>query len=542
MVEHTESEPKGWLWLAATIPVLLVGAFVIGSGNRAEHDPNCLPNMPSAPKGTSPVVWPVTAGADAVTSPFGDRPGGFHKGADFGVPLRTPIYSATDGRVVAAGHADGFGNWIVVDSTIDGEKVSAVYGHMFDDGVFVRVNDIVHAGGAQPIAEVGNDGESSGPHLHFEIVPGGRLSGGTAIDPIPWLIQHAGPTQPATGANSRLAANTASTSEAEMPALPASTGSEDHLQIDTIRLVRAIAVRFPQIKSIGGWRPVDDFPDHPNGQAADIMVPNWDTPDGKALGDAIADYIMDHRNDFHLTYIIWRQEYRPATGVPNMMEEREANSTDPIAKATANHFNHVHATVAGGGYPQPGQHYGPAPEKTSKPASGCDTSSAPAAGSAVTSAAVPAAFLPWIAKAASTCPEVTQALLAAQLENESGFRTEAYNATSGAVGPAQFLPKTWDQESVDGDGDGRRDPRSIPDAVMSQASYDCKLATVAKTALAEGNLHGDLTQLWLSMYNCGPGNTLASGGVCRNPETVAYVANIPRRASELAAATAGKAS
>ncbi|WP_216917667.1 lytic transglycosylase domain-containing protein, partial [Nocardia noduli] len=173
--------------------------------------------------------------------------------------------------------------------------------------------------------------------------------------------------------------------------------------------------------------------------------------------------------------------------------------------------------------------------------SGCDLIS-PMAAAAVTPLApgvVPEAFAPWIAKAATTCPEVGAGLIAAQLENESGFRVDAYNQSSGATGPAQFLPSTWQAKGVDGDGDGSRDPHSIPDAVMSQAAYDCELAEIAKDGLADGRLHGDLTQLWLSMYNCGPGATLGSGAVCGNPETLAYVRNIPARAAHFATASPG---
>ena len=57
--------------------------------------------------------------------------------------------------------------------------------------------------------------------------------------------------------------------------------SEEHMQIDTIRIARAVAQRFPEIETIGGWRPYDAYPDHPSGRAADIMIPHWDTEEGK---------------------------------------------------------------------------------------------------------------------------------------------------------------------------------------------------------------------------------------------------------------------
>src|SRR5690606_11844489 len=113
--------------------------------------------------------------------------GGGHKGIALAPPDGTPICSGTAGGVVAAGPASGFGNWIVVDSTDprNGRAFSAVYGHMWDHGVLVQVGEQVRAG--QHIGAVGSAGESSGPHLHFEVVPGGRFTGGRQIDPVPWL-------------------------------------------------------------------------------------------------------------------------------------------------------------------------------------------------------------------------------------------------------------------------------------------------------------------------------------------------------------------
>ncbi|MFD0361142.1 peptidoglycan DD-metalloendopeptidase family protein [Nocardia sp. GCM10030253] len=142
---------------------------------------------PSLAAGSGPIrrTLPLAVGTFTVSDVFGAR-GGAHLGVDMAATDGTTIYSVSDGRVVAAGPASGFGNWVVVDSVdTNGRSYSAVYGHMWDSGVHVRVGDTVTAG--QPIAQVGSAGESSGPHLHFEIVPGGRFTGGRQIDPLPWL-------------------------------------------------------------------------------------------------------------------------------------------------------------------------------------------------------------------------------------------------------------------------------------------------------------------------------------------------------------------
>jgi murein DD-endopeptidase MepM/ murein hydrolase activator NlpD len=114
-----------------------------------------------------------------VTSGFGARWGTTHYGLDFAAPIGTPIYAAADGVVIEAGPASGFGLWVRIqheDGTI------TVYGHM--QSFSVREGQQVKAG--EQIARTGNRGQSTGPHLHFEVwEPGGRK-----IDPKPWLINH----------------------------------------------------------------------------------------------------------------------------------------------------------------------------------------------------------------------------------------------------------------------------------------------------------------------------------------------------------------
>ncbi|MEW2019291.1 M23 family metallopeptidase [Rhodococcus fascians] len=515
--------------------VMLVGAVVMGSDNPKPTAADCIPTRSQTPAATGSVTVPVPAGQYQLTSGFGPRWGTMHEGVDFAGPVGTPILAATDGVVVAAGPASGFGNWIIVDTEIDGSKLSTVYGHMFDDGVLVKTGDTVTAG--QHIGNIGNAGESTGAHLHFEVVPGGRLSGGKAIDPVPWLDQHGAA---ATGSDATpppapvqlAAATTPLTAGGEMAPLPADKGSEEHWQVDTVRIARAVAATFPEVDTIGGWRPVDSYDDHPSGRAADIMIPAFDSPEGIALGDRIADYVMANKDLFQVEYIIWRQQYRPASGEGNLMEDR--------GSPTQNHFDHVHVTTIGHGYPVPGQLYGPAPGgagASAAPSGPCAGVPAPGSGGGLLKpGSTPPEFEPWIVKAAATCPQVSAPIIAAQIENESKFDVEAHNAGSGADGPTQFIPGTWAAKAVDGDGDGTKDTRSIPDAVMTQAAYDCELAAIAADGLASGALTGDLTELYLSMYNCGPGATLGQGQVCQNAETLAYVRNIPQRAASAFAA------
>jgi murein DD-endopeptidase MepM/ murein hydrolase activator NlpD len=113
-----------------------------------------------------------------LTSGFGPRWGTLHGGIDLAAPMMTPEYAAMDGIVLEAGPASGFGNAVYIQHE-NGDVT--VYGHM--EQILVTAGQVVKAG--DTIALLGNRGQSTGPHLHFEVHVGGI--DGTKIDPIPWL-------------------------------------------------------------------------------------------------------------------------------------------------------------------------------------------------------------------------------------------------------------------------------------------------------------------------------------------------------------------
>ncbi|MDN5751116.1 MAG: peptidoglycan DD-metalloendopeptidase family protein, partial [Pseudonocardia sp.] len=99
-----------------------------------------------------------------------------HLGLDIAAPIGTPIRVPLSGTVIDSGPASGFGQWVRVrhdDGTV------TVYGHISRS--LVSVGESVSAG--EVIAEVGNEGRSTGPHLHFEV----HTPGGDKINPRPWL-------------------------------------------------------------------------------------------------------------------------------------------------------------------------------------------------------------------------------------------------------------------------------------------------------------------------------------------------------------------
>ena len=127
---------------------------------------------------TGGAIAPTTG---RVTSCYGSRWGTLHAGVDIAAPIGTPIYAPEGGTVVQAGPASGFGLAVAVqhaDGTI------TLYGHV--NQFFVSTGQAVTAG--QQIAEVGNRGQSTGPHLHFEVHTGGLYA--NRVNPVPWLTAH----------------------------------------------------------------------------------------------------------------------------------------------------------------------------------------------------------------------------------------------------------------------------------------------------------------------------------------------------------------
>lgn len=138
--------------------------------------------------------WPMAPGTYTLTSGFGPRDGGMHRGIDLAAPEGTPMYAAQAGTVVHIGAATGFGQWIVVDHPTEAGSGTTVYGHMwnaFETGL--SRGDWVEAG--QHIAFVGNNGDTTGAHLHFEYHPT-VWAAGSQRDPVPWLHGALQPGQP----------------------------------------------------------------------------------------------------------------------------------------------------------------------------------------------------------------------------------------------------------------------------------------------------------------------------------------------------------
>lgn len=120
-------------------------------------------------------IWPV--GNAPITAGFGQYPnGGVHRGVDFGVPVGTTVHAFRTGQVITSGwDTTGFGNLVEIMHAND---IISRYGH--NSKTLAKIGATVAAGTA--ISYSGNTGNSTGPHVHFEI-----KKNGTAVDPMPYL-------------------------------------------------------------------------------------------------------------------------------------------------------------------------------------------------------------------------------------------------------------------------------------------------------------------------------------------------------------------
>lgn len=100
-----------------------------------------------------------------------------HTGIDLAAPQGTDIHAAEGGVVIVAEWWSGYGNTVIIDH---GDNVWTLYGHIRNGGISVEKGQQVKRG--QKIAEVGSTGNSTGPHLHFEV----RING-SPVDPMPYL-------------------------------------------------------------------------------------------------------------------------------------------------------------------------------------------------------------------------------------------------------------------------------------------------------------------------------------------------------------------
>ena len=137
----------------------------INEKDRADNQNIQIESIES--KGFGKILWPVKYGK--ITSKFGNRNHPvlksvkFHRGVDIAVSIGTPVYSGIKGKVTFAGRKGNYGNLVEIEGN-DGIKVRYAHLNSIDVVTGQKVSD------GEKVAETGNTGMSTGPHLHYEII------------------------------------------------------------------------------------------------------------------------------------------------------------------------------------------------------------------------------------------------------------------------------------------------------------------------------------------------------------------------------------
>jgi murein DD-endopeptidase MepM/ murein hydrolase activator NlpD len=154
------------------VDALLAESASLAAAIRSAQEQAAASSTGSGTPSASGFIWPVNG---AMVSGFGWRGSRMHEGIDITASSGTPIWAAAAGTVIWASWRGGYGNCVVVDH---GNGLATLYAHA--SAILVGVGQSVGQG--ETVALVGSTGNSSGPHLHFEV----RVNG-TAVDPLGYL-------------------------------------------------------------------------------------------------------------------------------------------------------------------------------------------------------------------------------------------------------------------------------------------------------------------------------------------------------------------
>ncbi|MGV9940642.1 M23 family metallopeptidase [Streptomyces sp. NPDC003401] len=146
-------------------------------------------------------------------------------------------------------------------------------------------------------------------------------------------------------------------------------------------------------------------------------------------------------------------------------------------------------------------------------------------GQQVTVPGIDESYVPWLRKAAAGCTVVTPSVLAAQIDQLSGWRDDT-GRLSGGQGIAGFTDAEWRTWGKDDDGNGNSSPRDPADAIMALGRRDCALAAEVTGLRTDGTVTGDLVDLTLAAYAVGGREVAAAGRVPAEART--YLAEVKR--------------
>ncbi|MCQ4638364.1 peptidoglycan DD-metalloendopeptidase family protein [Anaerovorax odorimutans] len=138
---------------------------IVLTGTKEKEEALYTASRGTEKRGSGQLAAPVSS--IRVTSSFGPRWGRTHLGVDLGMPTGSPISAADAGTVIFAGYSGSYGNLVKVDH---GNGIVTYYAHCSE--ILAKQGQTVEKGAV--IAKVGSTGNSTGPHLHFEVRVNGR--------------------------------------------------------------------------------------------------------------------------------------------------------------------------------------------------------------------------------------------------------------------------------------------------------------------------------------------------------------------------------
>lgn len=126
--------------------------------------------------------------------------------------------------------------------------------------------------------------------------------------------------------------------------------NEKGAQRQTIQVGRLVHAQFPELGNEGNTYREDPYPDHPSGQAVDLMLPgDYSSPENKAKGYEAAEWVLQNAEKLGVDYIIWDNQMLYPGG---RREPYGSNGSD-----TDKHLDHLHIHTLGGGYPEEGEQF-----------------------------------------------------------------------------------------------------------------------------------------------------------------------------------------
>jgi biotin carboxyl carrier protein len=321
---------------------------------------------PAAGGETSRVVFPLPEGTWTMTSPFGMRQhpitGEYklHTGTDFSAADGTAILAAADGTVTVAEYSGGYGGLIVIEHQVGGQTVATAYAHMWEHGIYVQAGDRVSAG--QHIGDVGSSGQSTGPHLHFEVREGGTE--GEYTDPAAWLNNNDAADLPEAeggppGGSDDEGCEEGGSGPGGEPD-PIDDGDPNRLVDDpttegqiTARMLHVYQqtlAAFPDTS----WACYSPRPgtksEHPVGRACDVTFGNpigqRSTPEQRELGWDVTNWLKDNAETLGVEYLIWDGKIWSLARDDEGWREYNGGGMHDPSDITGGHYDHLHITVS----------------------------------------------------------------------------------------------------------------------------------------------------------------------------------------------------